>query len=596
MAHGGGAEDHNEIALQHRDCLQSFSELLQLTVLQYHAILPAIQEQFARFRVWAENVGAHRVGRVSLDYRLREAADVKAMVIELLSDLNEALKDALTTVSTADNRSVAPPPSPPAWPPNDQQSPAEPVMEELDECLGEVRHVVTCLYKFSIAIQNPAPLRRLQKSSVIDVSHFEHFDIQHISNKFPGAHPYLVERLGRSNTRRRQLLRYHELHHDKVAGRYGTSKKRPATHTLSATTVTAYERTTEENTLEQLSDAGFSQTSYSSSVYGIVEKLRVPPPPSQQCAFQGEAFQCPYCFIITTVTGQKSWKKYFFRDLRPYVCTFKECPKSDHLFDNRNEWYQHEMKMHRREYFCNACHETLSSHAKFQEHLREKHSNLFNPDELQTILDRCERLTQSEQLCPLCPEKHSLERLRRHLGGHLKQIALFIPMPRDDEDAEKAESVGAEADESQDCHRSGNGSSLDFESNPTRTSAPDWPEGRTNILEDDNHLTPAAAAAADEIVNISEDHRDYETALEWHQRALDGSEKLLGKGHSSTLEFVQSIAKVFYAQGDYETALEWHQRALDGSEKSLGKGHLGSEGNSSSNHHPSPHHLLLASA
>lgn len=217
-------------------------------------------------------------------------------------------------------------------------------MEELDECLGEVRHVVTCLYKFSIAIQNPAPLRRLQKSSVIDVSHFEHFDIQHISNKFPGAHPYLVERLGRSNTRRRQLLRYHELHHDKVAGRYGleplvpgpvekgtrqggnqsamtnsreherneipqgTSKKRPATHTLSATTVTAYERTTEENTLEQLSDAGFSQTSYSSSVYGIVEKLRVPPPPSQQCAFQGEAFQCPYCFIITTVTGQKSWK------------------------------------------------------------------------------------------------------------------------------------------------------------------------------------------------------------------------------------------------------------------------------------------------
>jgi len=32
---------------------------------------------------------------VSLDHRLREAADVKEMVIELLSDLNEALRDGI---------------------------------------------------------------------------------------------------------------------------------------------------------------------------------------------------------------------------------------------------------------------------------------------------------------------------------------------------------------------------------------------------------------------------------------------------------------------------------------------------------------------
>jgi len=160
---------------------------------------------------------------VSLDHRLREAADVKEMVIELLSYLNEASRDGIAAVPLhvcrdADTKILA---LVIVCPRSGQQSPADPEPDELDECLEEVAHVITCLYKFSIAIQNPAPLHRLQKSSLIGVSHFEPFDIQHVSNKFPDAEPYLVQRLGRSNTRRRQLLRYYERHHDEIVGRYG---------------------------------------------------------------------------------------------------------------------------------------------------------------------------------------------------------------------------------------------------------------------------------------------------------------------------------------------------------------------------------------
>ena len=32
----------------------------------------------------------------------------------------------------------------------------------------------------------------------------------------------------------------------------------------------------------------------------------------------------------------------------------------------------------------------------------------------------------SEQWCPLCPENHATESLRKHLGGHLQQVALFV--------------------------------------------------------------------------------------------------------------------------------------------------------------------------
>jgi hypothetical protein len=242
-------------------------------------------------------------------------------------------------------------PDPLESPSTDQECPAEVDTEELTECLEEVAHVITCLYNFSIAIQNPAPIHRLQKSARIDVAHFEPFDLEHVSHKFPNAEPYLLQRLGRSNTRRRQLLKYHADHHDKIAYQYDvdpfipvpteqaaneedhgggdecvdteakdpedeqpvtfqeTNKKGPATNARSATTVTAYHRPKEaEEIIDQRSEADFSQTSYSSSASGMLQKLRVPPPPNPDTAFDGEAFQCPYCFNIITLTSEKSWK------------------------------------------------------------------------------------------------------------------------------------------------------------------------------------------------------------------------------------------------------------------------------------------------
>lgn len=50
-----------------------------------------VQDELGRFRVWLANVGAHRSGRVSLDYRLREASHMRQSVLELLDDLEENL-------------------------------------------------------------------------------------------------------------------------------------------------------------------------------------------------------------------------------------------------------------------------------------------------------------------------------------------------------------------------------------------------------------------------------------------------------------------------------------------------------------------------
>jgi hypothetical protein len=52
-----------------------------------------IPDEFGRFKVWSSNIGAHRSGRSSLDYRLRDASHLRKRVLELLDDLKSSLND-----------------------------------------------------------------------------------------------------------------------------------------------------------------------------------------------------------------------------------------------------------------------------------------------------------------------------------------------------------------------------------------------------------------------------------------------------------------------------------------------------------------------
>lgn len=55
-----------------------------------------LNKDVGRFRLWAENTGAHRNGgRSSLDYRVREASPVREIIIKLLRDLERSLNDGM---------------------------------------------------------------------------------------------------------------------------------------------------------------------------------------------------------------------------------------------------------------------------------------------------------------------------------------------------------------------------------------------------------------------------------------------------------------------------------------------------------------------
>ena len=164
----------------------------------------------------------------------------------------------------------------------------------------------------------------------------------------------------------------------------------------------------------------------------------------------------------------------------PYVCTFTSCPRPGHLYGSRGEWFEHELQLHRREWHCEACNLTFCHKEDIIEHIGGLHKEEFPESEYSAVAEWSERAQSSKQgcplcppnlyptqehlkqfhkndiniagtidfsteaerliminqdapLCPYCPIKYEMTQLRRHLGHHLQQLALFI-LPRPAED------------------------------------------------------------------------------------------------------------------------------------------------------------------
>ncbi|RPB19135.1 hypothetical protein L211DRAFT_899116 [Terfezia boudieri ATCC MYA-4762] len=326
-------------------------------------------------------------------------------------------------------------------------------------------------------MRQPVPQDRLRKYAEIDLSHYEFFDTQHVLEKFPTADPLLIKRLGYANTQRRQYFKYRLLHHETIssglqgieksklaglddegqrqdAGIVITAAKTSATNQNAGTIITAAKTSTTISivpksavvpaldTIETESDGGQTATSFGTIIEtenSNVKLLKVPDPPASDRVFSGDAFQCPYCHSLIIVHSSRAWRgtnsslrRHVFRDLRPYICTFESCTKSNRLFETRHGWYDHEVRHHRREWYCAECTVAFSTSSKFTRHLKKFHPALLVAEQdVSTLVANCERALSTSQQCPLCTtqSEHTPHRLRSHLGQHMQQLALFT-LPR----------------------------------------------------------------------------------------------------------------------------------------------------------------------
>ena len=210
--------------------------------------------------------------------------------------------------------------------------------------INDISHIITCLYKLSIPIRNPVPPGRLRKLAAIDVSHLESKDIEHLSKNFPLAPVYALERLRKGNTKRRQLFKYYQLYHDKLAryvdlppqddakstpsfqlvkqnhgdtaGTCPTPPKEPGTTTLEPQTTPSTDISNEVR--PEIHEGGSAGTSHSCCPASDATLTftnpnqptsdHVPPPPNVDSAYTGQPFECPYCCTLIALDSMRAWK------------------------------------------------------------------------------------------------------------------------------------------------------------------------------------------------------------------------------------------------------------------------------------------------
>jgi hypothetical protein len=294
--------------------------------LQHGSIL----DQAGRFRLWSSNIGAHKYGKSSLDYRLREASHIQGQVVELLQKLAEVLDETIELTSGerkpwedfSDSESDL----------SEDEGHARPV-PELEQLVSNMAEINTCLMRLSIVIRNPAPHDQFKKSTLIDMSHYETFDVDHVRGKFPQAKEHLVRRLGQGISRRRHYLQYRAEHRSKLEHGIAQAHAGPASQHV-ATDVTAPTTKIQSTVASSipsvfklmsstpieiettLYEDALSQTSYASSMQNAA-KLR--PPPLPLSGQDGNPFECILCFRFISAKDTVAWHKHVYRDLQPYV-------------------------------------------------------------------------------------------------------------------------------------------------------------------------------------------------------------------------------------------------------------------------------------
>ncbi|EXJ71182.1 uncharacterized protein A1O5_06176 [Cladophialophora psammophila CBS 110553] len=175
-----------------------------------------------------------------------------------------------------------------------------------------------------------------------------------------------------------------------------------------------------------------SNSTVASSYTGKELHVAVLPRPTAEDGTELEDFECPYCMLMKTIRTKHQWKKHVMEDIQPYVCTFSGCDMSEQLFENREQWFRHELSAHRATWYCNEDgHPEFEAQIDFIKHMSDYHDTRLTEQKLQLSKDMFQRPLKSVGgKCNLCQMFSS--RLKSHVSRHLEQVALFA-LPRNNE-------------------------------------------------------------------------------------------------------------------------------------------------------------------
>ncbi|OBT70030.1 hypothetical protein VE03_00659 [Pseudogymnoascus sp. 23342-1-I1] len=414
-----------------------------------------MQDSRVKFKAWGTSIAAFRQWHfpTSLDFRLRDAHEIRSRLLEILEYLLEYLNDASEIIlGNEPNQAGSDDMSTDSDSENeleenasgDALNPAQ-VTSYLQELCMAICSSNGSLMKLSMLIRESSNrddyFKAASRYSTWEPSPF----ISHVRERYgsaKGNSGWLVERLGKAIMRRRQFLTYREEHHGKLTGNWGEDldevieEKGPDSlklaKTVASTRATTFivDGNAPKNDVIDPAGSFGSQTSYEATEFEgdgtAPTKLTVPPPPKwafPNVPFEyGEPFQCPYCYTEQEVKSKAAWKKHIFRDLKPYMLENSQLKalllQSEEPVDKI------------RPNACPLCDEWESD----LNHLNQDAKRLH--------------LNEGKVMEPY----GTLKQFRRHLGRHMEQLALFaLPIkPGDDLEDDSADEADGNESESLD--------------------------------------------------------------------------------------------------------------------------------------------------
>ncbi|KAI1657010.1 hypothetical protein F4813DRAFT_88267 [Daldinia decipiens] len=435
----------------------------------------AIEDALDRFLLWSGNLGALHLpeNKLSLDYRVRAAPEIRDQICEFLDDLRLSIEELTeaSILSTLNLESLGLSDDTTELGSKDATSytlkqvssyEAQSLLEEISQCIRS-------LFRVGVLIRKAVPRDRFQEALRRSDSMFPPaFDIDYAKNKHPklckNDMEWLAERIGKANAQRRQYIQYCRDHRTRLGNIPDETDRGSDTNRedaeSKATTMFPIEG-------PELEEETISLTT-ASTMFDSKNCLKLPT--LDKLSPELESFECPICFTLQSFTAETAWKAHAFSDLKGYVCTVGRSSCEDELFSSRNTWFEHELKNHRSKYTCPVCRTEVDGVASLKSHLESIHCN-FSAEQISRLTE-AGRQTPTRfkaQDCPFCDEwaeglkekgriKNrsnsqiddnslvSMSRFKRHIATHQEQLAIFV-IPRSDEGVDQSSTSSSKRDE-----------------------------------------------------------------------------------------------------------------------------------------------------
>ncbi|KAF5530949.1 ankyrin repeat domain-containing protein [Fusarium mexicanum] len=455
-----------------------------------------MDDQLARFTLWASNMDVFGPPNISLDFRLRYSPNI----VDILHQLLDVIYNSLMELKPIDE----PPPTSSRkkqrisisdqvrmGASDDNASDTDSDEDQADKNTSLLTYTisgtVTRLFRLSNAIRKSSKASRAQKLKDYEldddtqraIDELRLYTDCYIRFRFPEAPESLRCALIEANVLRLRRLSYQRLHRRRIA--LSIEKPQPGQIKLPLPKISEKPRTVrfapevtpktkarnEERGRQDYPPAPltYATTAQQTEIGALYAKSTTEVPRAKSVLVNNELSfppipqqnECPYCGVIIEFKGPSKsniWRTHVIRDLEPFICLFTTCTDSCRqghgplTFESSKAWMSHMQNSHGIAWECRApSHKPMifRDEIQFQKHSYDEHG--VPEAHVRTLSEAARRPFQDKiQECPFgddfVPSEEadrygifSYENLHSHVAAHMKELALLAlqKLPHDGE-------------------------------------------------------------------------------------------------------------------------------------------------------------------